>query len=84
MRVVNSQLCNSLDWQESDLVSFVDGVFSEKDGVFFVHEVEAFFFGKQDFALAFDDISEGVAALAVFDNPKGDLRVHDLLPFCSR
>jgi hypothetical protein len=66
------------------LVSFVDGVFSEKDGVFFVHEVETFFFGVQDFALAFDDISEGVTALAVFDNAKGDLRVHDLLPFVSR
>ncbi len=68
MRVVNGQLCNSLDWQESDLVSFVDGVFSEKDGVFFVHEVEAFFFGEQNFALAFYDVSEGVSALAVFDN----------------
>jgi hypothetical protein len=50
------------------LVCFVDGVFSEKDGVFFVHEVEAFFFGVQDFALAFDDVSEGVSALAVFDD----------------
>ena len=68
MRVVNGQLCNSLDWQESDLVGFVDGVFAEKDGVFFVHKIETFFFGKQDFALAFYDISEGVAALAVFDD----------------
>ena len=58
-----------LNGQESDLVCFVDGVFSEKDGVFFVHKVETFFFGKQDFALAFDDITEGVTALAVFDNP---------------
>lgn len=80
MRVVNRQLCNSLDWQESDLVSFVDGVFPEKDGVFFVHKVEAFFFGEQDFALAFYDISEGVSALAVFDNAEGDLRVHDSGP----
>ena len=84
MRVVNRQFCNSLDGQESDLVSFVDGVFAEKDGVFFVHEVEAFFFGVQDFALAFDDISEGVSVLTVFDNAEGDLRVHDLVPFCSR
>jgi len=50
------------------LVSFVDGVFAEKDCVFFVHEVEAFFFGEQNFALAFYDVSEGVSALAVFDN----------------
>lgn len=84
MRVVNRQFCNSLDGQESDLVCFVDSVFAEKDGVFFVHEVEAFFFGEQDFALAFYDVSEGVSALAVFDNPKGYLRVHDLLPFVSR
>ena len=59
-------------------------MFPEKDGIFFVHEVETFFFGEQDFALAFDDISEGVSALAVFDNAEGDLRVHGYLPFCSR
>lgn len=84
MRVVNRQLCNSLDGQESDLVCFVDGVFAKKDGVFFVNKVETFFFGEQDFALAFYDVSEGVSALAVFDNAENDLRVHDLLPFCSR
>ena len=45
-----------LDRQESDLDSLLDGVFAEKDGVFFVDKGKFFFFGEQDSALCFDDV----------------------------